>query len=66
MSKYDYIIGVDIATEYSKDFSARSMKCMNCGSVIHTKVFRSEYSLIKDPKICPICRIEFKYGLYLS
>jgi rubrerythrin len=62
MDKYDHVIGIDIANKESKDFSALSMMCFNCKTVIHIEIFTGT-PLVENPKACPICGVEFKNGI---
>ena len=44
----NYIIGYDLAAPNGKDYSAVSMLCCNCNTIIHM------------PKKCPCCGVRFE------
>jgi DNA-directed RNA polymerase subunit RPC12/RpoP len=62
MNMNDYIIGMDIAKEDSKDFSCLTMMCSNCKHIVHWEWFTGEQPKEEIPKICPHCNSEFKNG----
>lgn len=63
---YDYVIGMDIAKPPCKDFSALSMMCCNCKTIIHTEVFKGEEPIMDRPQVCPNCGTEFRNGLIME
>ena len=55
------IIGVDMASEDSKDFSVVSCICSSCKSIFEVKKVPNEQDYINVPfyKNCPKCGIKF-------
>ena len=66
IAEADTIIGMDIASKDSSDFSAVSQKCVNCNTIIHTEIFKGEKHQEKYYKVCPNCGVEFKYGIIMK
>jgi len=56
----NYIIGYDLAAPNGKDYSAVSMLCCNCNTIIHSKVFEGEELPLPLPKKCPCCGVRFE------
>ena len=63
---FDYVLGIDITSKNSKDFSCVTMICMNCKTIIHTELFKDEEPTLKTPKVCPECGMEFKQGVAIK
>jgi hypothetical protein len=58
---FDCVLGIDIASKDSKDFSCVTMMCSSCRTVIDSKPFTGEQPEgFEVPKNCPHCGVEFK------
>ena len=55
---HDHIIGMDIAKPpFDKsDFSALSVLCLNCKTIMHTELFVGKEPKNKIPIRCPSCK----------
>lgn len=59
------IVGMDIASKDSEDFSTISAMCDNCKHVIHSETFTGDSPTNKCPKECPNCGAKFKSTIVL-
>jgi len=60
------VIGVDIAKPNSRDFSAISLMCKNCNTIIYRKTCKNEPPYFIFPAKCPKCGIEFKMWIEMT
>jgi len=57
----EYILGIDIASKDSKDFSCVTMMCLNCKKVIDSKPCTGEQPEgFEVPNNCPKCGVELR------
>ena len=56
----NYVMGYDLAAPENKDYSAVSMLCCNCNTIILSKVFEGEELSLLLPKKCPYCGTRFE------
>ena len=62
----NYILGMDVASKNSEDFSAITMLCLNCRKIIHSEVFTGEYPVLEQLKECPKCGVKFKQEIQMK